>query len=509
MKRKNILWIGVYILLSSIELNVIAKSKDPVTPKASAEAKALLEVFYTISGKYILTGQHNYPNVKDRNTQFAAEYIGRTPVIYSTDWGFSEDGDKDNYLARPEIVKEVIRQHQLGSIITICWHAVPPTSNEPITFRPLPDADTNELKSVQGKLLDQQFIDVLTPGTELYKKWCAQVDTIAFYLKTLQNAKVPILWRPYHEMNGDWFWWGARHGEYGTKMLYRQLFDRLENYHKLNNLIWMWSVDRVHNPGMNYSHYYPGDDYVDILALDVYGSDFNKDYYDSLLVLAKSKPIVLGEVGNPPALDILDEQPKWGYWVTWSGMVRNTLKKQYEVYINDPRVLFREDSTYKELISKYREVCGLPKLSVKNTEKVNFSGDWIFKEEMSKLDNKGASQLPYQLKISQNIEELKVKKTIVLEWTDDEITEEIFLLDGTEMKSEFWNSPKITTASFTEMGDTLVIKSKVSFNWGNRTSEMITDESWYYGDKDKHLYIHHTSKSSWGNRDITMVFEKY
>jgi mannan endo-1,4-beta-mannosidase len=49
----------------------------------------------------------------------------------------------------------------------------------------------------------------LTPGAELSKRWCAQVDTTAFYLKKLQDARVPILWRPYHEMNGDWFWWGA------------------------------------------------------------------------------------------------------------------------------------------------------------------------------------------------------------------------------------------------------------------------------------------------------------
>ena len=165
----------------------------------------------------MLTGQHNYPDTKDRNTKFAADYIGKTPAVFSIDWGFAEEGHKDSYLARPGNVKEAIRQHKLGSIITICWHAVPPTGNEPATFQPLPDADTNLLQSVQGNLLDQQFIDVLTPGTELYYKWCDQVDTIAVFLKMLQDAKVPILWRPYHEMNGGWFWWGGRIGDYGTK----------------------------------------------------------------------------------------------------------------------------------------------------------------------------------------------------------------------------------------------------------------------------------------------------
>ena len=508
MNRIVILRLTVLIFLLSIQLCGIAQNREPVSPKSSKEAKALLNIFYNISGKYILTGQHNYPNAKDRNTLFAKQYIGKTPVIYSTDWGFSENGDKDNYLARPEIVKEVIRQHQLGSVITICWHAVPPTDDEPTTFRPLPDADPNELKSVQGNLLDQQFIDVLTPGTDLYKKWCAQVDTIAVYLKKLQDAGVPVLWRPYHEMNGEWFWWGGRHGEYGTKELYKQIYDRLVNYHKLNNLIWVWSVDRVHNPDMNYSHYYPGNEYVDILALDVYGSDFKKDYYNSLLFLANGKPVVLGEVGNPPKLEILDEQPKWAYWVTWAGMVRNTLKKQYDIYIDDPRVLFLEDMKYKELISEYREVCGLTSLDDKLKTTVDFSGKWIFNEELSILDNRGASQLPYQLQITQTDNELLIQEAIILEWDNHEIIEEKYILDGSEMRSEFWNSPKITTASFSETGDTLYINSKVIFNRGGQAVEMNTTDEWTLQKNEKYLYIHKTTESIWGNRDIIMIYTR-
>ncbi|MEJ2053582.1 MAG: glycosyl hydrolase [Calditrichaceae bacterium] len=224
----------------------------PVTPNASKEARALLNLFYNISGKYILTGQHNYPNTGDRNSQFAADYIGKTPVIWSTDMGFAEDGDTDSYLARPDIVKEAIRQHRLGSIITICWHAVPPTAKEPVVFRAAYAGDSpDSLASVQGKLQDDQFKDLLTPGTDLYDQWVEQVDSVAFYLKKLRDAGVPVLWRPYHEMNGDWFWWGNRTGEYSTKALYRQLFDRFVNYHKLNNLIWVWSVDRPHRKDMS------------------------------------------------------------------------------------------------------------------------------------------------------------------------------------------------------------------------------------------------------------------
>ena len=180
----------------------------PVTPGASPEAVALLQLLYDISGNHILTGQHNYPNTKSRNSEFASRYIGKTPVIFGSDWGHAKAGDSDSYLARPDIVQEAIRQHERGSIVALCWHAVPPTANEPITFRQLPNSDPKALSSVQGKLLDEQFRDVLTPGTALYNHWCAQVDAVAVFLKQLQDAHVPVLWRPYHEMNGDWFWWG-------------------------------------------------------------------------------------------------------------------------------------------------------------------------------------------------------------------------------------------------------------------------------------------------------------
>jgi mannan endo-1,4-beta-mannosidase len=152
-------WIGPGLLFG-------AETEKPVTHNTSPEAKALLKFLYRISGQYTLTGQHNFPNIKDRNSQFAAKYIGKTPAVFSTDWGFAKDGDTDSYLARPDIVAEATRQHQRGAIITICWHAVPPTAAEPVTFRPPPGVTVpaESLTSVQGRLLEQQFQDVLTPG---------------------------------------------------------------------------------------------------------------------------------------------------------------------------------------------------------------------------------------------------------------------------------------------------------------------------------------------------------
>lgn len=499
--------ISIVLLSTGLTISASEIPEKPVTPKPSPEAAALLKVFYNTSGRYTFTGQHNFPNIKDKNTRFAAGYIGKTPAVFSTDWGFAEEDDKDSYKARPAIVQEAIRQHKLGSIITICWHAVPPTAKEPVTFQPVPGNKPGALASVQGQLTDQQFKDILTPGTELYKNWCAQVDSIAFYLKKLQDAHVPVLWRPYHEMNGSWFWWGGRLGKYSTRALYRQIFDRLVNYHKLNNLLWVWSVDRPNKPEMQFSNYYPGDNYLDILALDVYGSDFNRNYYDSLVVLSKEKPMVLGEVGNPPSPDILSKQPKWGYWVIWSGMTRNTLKSQYKVLTSDPRILSQEDPVYWEVMYPYRTACNLPPLTAKPRKPADFTGEWIFNEEKSILDNMGTGNLPAGITLVQNNNDLTVKKLFLSEDSEDRITEEV-LSPGKESKSGAENYLQTTRYNKSEKGDTLLIDSKVTMKRGEQLFNMATSEKWNLSGNGNELSIIQTSNNFRGKRVITMVFDR-
>jgi len=86
----NLLARSLLILCLLFSIHSGAAAVEPVNPNASPEAKALLNLFYRISGKYTLTGQHNYPDSKDQNTRFAAQYIGKTPVIWSSDMGFAK-----------------------------------------------------------------------------------------------------------------------------------------------------------------------------------------------------------------------------------------------------------------------------------------------------------------------------------------------------------------------------------------------------------------------------------
>ena len=484
-----------------------APATPPVTPDASPEARALLALLYSISGNNILTGQHNFPAVGSRNSAFAARYTGKSPVVFSSDFGHARAGDSDSYLARPDIVQEAIRQHRLGALVTLCWHAVPPTADEPVTFRSLPGADPANLASVQGQLLDSQFQELLTPGTPLYQHWCAQVDAVAVFLKQLEAAHVPVLWRPYHEMNGAWFWWGGRTGPYSTSALYRQLFDRLVRHHHLTNLVWVWSMDRMSKPNMEHEKFFPGIEYVDVLGLDVYQNDFAQSYYDSLVALSQGKPLALAEVGNPPALEILDRQPRWTFYVTWAGMVRNTPRKQYARLASDPRILGLEDSAYATAVTPYRVACGLPPMQF-TPKPANFSGEWILDEDRSALGTRGAGFLPARMAVIHQDNALTIRSTRIVEYAEDETTEEHLPLDGTEAKSEFMHSPRVTTARLSPDATTLTADSTILTNWGPPGSKFIIHETWVLGDGGRTLTIQRHSETFMGPQDVTLVFVK-
>jgi mannan endo-1,4-beta-mannosidase len=330
-----------------------APAPAPVNPHASPEARALLRYLYSISGRYTLTGQHNYPNHIARWTDRAYDFTGKYPALFGQDFGFSAGDDKDSVLARPAIIEEIKRQWRNGAVITFTWHEVRPTDDEPVTFR----------DSVQGHLTDFEWNELLTPGSNLYNRWCAQVDVVAGYLKQLRDAHVPVLWRPYHEINGRWFWWNGRKGERGSAALYRQLYDRFVNVHRLDNLIWVWNASppgaEPNSPGP-YADYFPGLGYADVLSVDIYG-EFKQSFYDDLLSLSAGKPIALGEVGGLPNLDVLKEQPKWTWFMTWSDLVEfATPLDTLSAVFNAPNLLTRDDPRFAEPLGAIRKASAAP-----------------------------------------------------------------------------------------------------------------------------------------------------
>jgi mannan endo-1,4-beta-mannosidase len=292
---------------------------EPVNPNATPEARELLKKLCALSGKAILSGQHNFPNHRSQDTDKVFAIAGKYPAIWGSDFGFTDGEDKDSIIHRDLMIEEAKKQAAAGSIITLCWHMLRPTEDEPgkagENGRPSPSWKG----SVQAKLTDQQWEELLTPDTPLHRRWEKYIDTAASWLKQLQEARIPVLWRPMHENNGSFFWWGGRPGPSGTAQLYRELYARMVHVHHLDNLIWVWNQNGPARSG-EFFNYFPGQHYVDVLSYDNY-RELSDRYYHELLTLAEGKPIALGEVGRPPSAEVLKTQPRWVWFMVWAGML--------------------------------------------------------------------------------------------------------------------------------------------------------------------------------------------
>ncbi|MET4780422.1 glycosyl hydrolase [Glaciihabitans sp. UYNi722] len=287
---------------------------SPVNLNATLEARELLDTIYQVSGLRVLSGQHNTPRDMSFFSEEAHRITGSYPSVWGQDFGFAKDGDMDGVNYRQAIVDEAKKQHKAGSIITLMWHAVRPTEEEPVTF----------LDSIcAGQLAEADWQELLTPGSATHTRWLDQVDLIAMFLGQLRDASIPVLWRPYHEMNGNWFWWGGREGNDGYTALYRQLYDRFVTVHNLNNLIWVWNANAPRGDASGYAGFFPGYDVVDILAADVYANDYRQSHHDDLRALANNRPIALGEVGIVPTAEILEAQPHWAWFMIWRTFIND------------------------------------------------------------------------------------------------------------------------------------------------------------------------------------------
>ncbi len=309
------------------------KHYDPVNKNATPEARKLLEYLYSIRGKKIIAGHHNYVGRIDTYPNRVKEITGKLPEIWGCDFAnYYREGNADT------LVQEAYKKYKEGYIITLMWHVGRPQDDPPFKWK----------ESIQGKMTDEEWKELLTPGTRLNSRWMAQVDMVAKYLNELQNLGVPVLWRPYHESNGVWFWWGNRKGENGFAKLYRMMYDRFVNFHKLNNLVWVWNTNAprqlMHDEAYAYEDYFPGLEYVDVFATDVYHHDYRQSHHDDLVKLSHGKIIALGEVGEVPTPEILAHQPMWAWFMIWGNFVdtHNTPEQMRDLY-SYPKILTHED----------------------------------------------------------------------------------------------------------------------------------------------------------------------
>jgi mannan endo-1,4-beta-mannosidase len=148
---------------------------------------------------------------------------------------------------------------------------------------------------------------LIKPGTGLNKKWNQSLGRVAEALDDLQKSGVVVLWRPFHEMNGGWFWWSRQSDPKGGnkkfKALWRYMFDYFTKKKKLNNLLWVYGVsgaaetasDKKSRKNRSIDYFFPGKNVVDIVGVDYYSDKVLMPGYKKLL--KTGKPIAITEVG--------------------------------------------------------------------------------------------------------------------------------------------------------------------------------------------------------------------
>lgn len=242
--------------------NTIISQNKLSDKKATKETQEVYQLLQNISENKILFGHHNTNQEgvgwKDKHAKNNKSDVilatGTFPSIFSFDFlrGFEENSSA------------VKMAHEQGGIITISWHM------QNI-------ATGGNYKETTGNVMDR-----ILPGGDLHKKFKKQLNKVASfakYLKDNNGKKIPIIFRPFHENTGDWFWWGKKHCSPEVyKKVWQFTVDYLKKKKKTHNLIYAYSPSRPTDlKDETYETRYPGNDYVDIIGFDRYGkNDFSK-----------------------------------------------------------------------------------------------------------------------------------------------------------------------------------------------------------------------------------------
>jgi mannan endo-1,4-beta-mannosidase len=305
-------------LLTCVALvqSIFAETYKLVNSMATMQTQNLYNFLVDTYGKRMLAGQVN----KAWLPLIESETGGKQPAIMGYDYmGFIGGQGADT----PYTIDWVTNS---GGIAHYQWHWICPDRS-------------GDMYHKYGKLANA----LNNPGSSDYNDILRDLDAVAGEMKKLQDAGVPILWRPLHEAEGGWFWWGME-GKDPLQKLYRLMYDRYTNYHGLNNLIWMWV-----SYGWEKGNWYPGDDVVDIVVWDYEEKPQSWNEYQSLFA-GHGKLFGIAEEGTFPDPNDFASRP-WLFVNIWDYMIqdpskdsrgKNTASWLYKVY-NDPRVMTLSD----------------------------------------------------------------------------------------------------------------------------------------------------------------------
>ncbi|MBQ8927350.1 MAG: glycoside hydrolase [Oscillospiraceae bacterium] len=307
-------------------ISALSPTKTLCNPNASPQAQRLYSYLCEQYGNHILSGQqeycgsHNYNQwndpdnyIKDNEAEF--EYIlettGKQPAIRGIDFLTYRDGATWDDNAAERAAQWVT---EYGGIAAITWHwNVPCTEgSEETAFY---------VQSASAQYTDFSVTNAVTEGTWEHAQVMRDIDYVAQKFQILEDAGAPVLFRPLHEAEGGWFWWGAE-GPEPCKALYRLLYDRLTNEYGLDNIIWVWTGYTT--PAS--ADWYPGDDVVDIVGYDKYNckdgepnlSAISSTFYSLVASTDGQKMVAMTENDSIPTLENLQSTgAAWLWFCPW------------------------------------------------------------------------------------------------------------------------------------------------------------------------------------------------
>ena len=324
--------------------NDYSKATSTLTDSnATSETKALMKYLKSVYGNHILSGQQeiygggmNGDGYMEKEFDWRLENTGKLPAIrgfdmmnYNPLYGW-EDGTTER------LIDWVTKK---GGIATVCWHINVPIDFKNYTLGDEVDWKDCTYKNYQSSNGTFDTSKAVVEGTKEYEYFMAAVDDLAEQLLLCQEAGVPIIFRPLHEAQGNegnygdgtaWFWWGDRGAEV-YKELWKLLYTTLTEKYELHNLIWEFnSYNYANSPT-----WYPGDDYVDIVAYDKYNVENNRDdglssgpnvsaisrIFNYLYNLVDGgKMLAISECDTVPTVENMTvEDAGWLYFCPWYG----------------------------------------------------------------------------------------------------------------------------------------------------------------------------------------------
>ncbi|MBE5877729.1 MAG: hypothetical protein E7290_12685 [Lachnospiraceae bacterium] len=283
---------------------------------ATDSAKKVYQYLQDTYGKACITGQMESTWMGSPNYEmvYIEENTGKFPAIRGLDFMHNDFGG---------VVSRAKDWWKQGGIVTICWHT---------------GADFASGYD-ESKADDINWDEAFIPGSDTYNALLEGMDRAVPYLQNLEDAGVPVLWRPFHELDGGWFWWSKGGSENFVK-LWQLMYSRYTDYWGLDNLIWVYGYSQN---GGDMAAWYPGDDYVDLLGADSYTDGPNENLFaECESVRPEGMPIVFHECGKiPTEEEMVSTGAKWLFFMVWhtewltDSANGNTIELLQEVYNSD------------------------------------------------------------------------------------------------------------------------------------------------------------------------------